>query len=355
MGCKSKCGKNLLILSSLARVINILYHKLMTEHNVSISYRTILLTIFTLIGLLIIFLIKDILLAVFLAVIIMSALNPAVSALERNKVPRPLGIFLMYAFILSVLIVLISLVIPPLVKELNNLLKVLHVEDLPRVFSELTFDINGINSLLSQYGGSVSSVIGVVTSTFSSVIFFFTTLVLGFYLLLERSELHEKGQWLLRSKHIQDMAKEMIDEMEVQLGGWVRGQSMLMLVIGCITYVSLSLLGIGYALPLAVIAGLLEILPNIGPTIAAIPAIFVAFLVDPRMALIVMLLYIIVQQIENNILVPKIMKAAVNVDPLVSIVAVLVGVQLGGVLGALLAIPSYICFRSFMLIYRRRK
>ena len=324
----------------------------MTEHNVSISYRTILLTIFTLIGLLVIFLIKDILLAVFLAIIIMSALNPSVSKLEKNKIPRPLAIFLLYVAILSILSLLISMIIPPLGKELNNLLKVLHFEDLPKVFSELKWDINGISSLFSQYGGSFGSLINILTSTFSSIIFFFTTLVLGFYLLLERKELHEKGQWLIQSKRVQNMAEEMINEMEIQLGGWVRGQSMLMLVIGVITFISLTLLSVPYALPLAVLAGLLEILPNIGPTIAAMPAIFVAFLVDPRLALVVLLLYVIVQQIENNILVPRIMKAAVNVDPLVSIVAVLVGVQLGGVLGALLAIPTYICCRSFFRIYR---
>jgi predicted PurR-regulated permease PerM len=334
---------------------NFHYHKVMTEHNVSISYRTILLTIFTLIGLLVIFLIKDILLAIFLAVIIMSALNPAVTSLEKKKIPRPLGIFLMYVTIIGILALLIFLIVPPLGKELNNLLKVFKINDLPTVFSELKFDINGISTLLSQYGGSVGSLINILTSTFSSIIFFFTTLVLGFYLLLERKELHEKGQWLIQSGRVQNMAEQMIDEMEIQLGGWVRGQSMLMIVIGLITFISLTLLNVPYALPLAVLAGLLEILPNIGPTIAAMPAIFVAFLVDPRMALIVMLFYIIVQQIENNLLVPKIMKAAVNVDPLVSIVAVLIGVQLGGVLGALLAIPTYIFCRSFFRIYKSGK
>ena len=136
----------------------------------------------------------------------------------------------------------------------------------------------------------------------------------------------------------------------------MRGQLLLMLIIGLTTYIFLSLLGIPYALPLAVLAGLLEILPNLGPTIASIPSILIAFLlVNPTMGGFVALFYVVVQQIENNILVPRIMKAAVNVEPLTAIIVILMGVRLAGVAGALLSIPFYLMIRTGIELYRKER
>src|SRR5690606_25972552 len=110
------------------------------------------------------------------------------------------------------------------------------------------------------------------------------------------------------------------------------------------TYVGLMLLGVPYAVPLAIIAGLLEIIPNIGPTISAIPAILVPLLVmhDPVTALFVAALYIIIQQVENNVLVPKIMQSAVGIHPLITILLIIIGLKLSGVAGAILAVPLFL-------------
>ena len=122
-----------------------------------------------------------------------------------------------------------------------------------------------------------------------------------------------------------------------------------MLTIGIVTFIGLTVLRIPYALPLALAAGLLEILPNLGPTLAAIPAIAIAYIsFGPVSALLALIFYVIVQQLENNLLVPKIMAANAHVNPLVAIVTILIGVEIGGVVGAFLAIPIYIVIR---LIY----
>ena len=134
---------------------------------------------------------------------------------------------------------------------------------------------------------------------------------------------------------------------ENQLGGWVRGQLVLMLVIAVFTYIGFLLIGIPYALPLAILAGFLEILPNIGPTIAAVPAITIAYISSgPALAVVALLFSILVQQLENNVIVPKVMRENANVNPLISIIAILIGLQLAGVVGALLAIPLYIVIRT---------
>src|SRR5690606_15670337 len=122
---------------------------------------------------------------------------------------------------------------------------------------------------------------------------------------------------------------------------------LLMLAVGLLSFVGLSLLGIPYAVPLALLAGLLEIVPNVGPTVAAIPAVFVGYLAGgPVIAGVVALLAIVIQQIENNLLVPKIMHANANVNPLISLILILTGLKVTGVIGALLAIPVYIVMRT---------
>lgn len=326
----------------------------MKNHAVSISPKTILFTIATLIVLYILYLIKDILMAFFLSLIIMSALNPGVRWLESRKVPRPLGILILYLLVFGALGIVFSIVIPPLGRELSNLVRTLQVPNLPSEITQFRWTIDDLSQLLTQFGQSINSVVSLITSTFSGFLFFFTILVMSFYLLLSRKTLHENLMITKDSRKYEGLVKEFIDNMEIQLGGWVRGQLVLMLTIGSVTWVLLTLLGVPYALPLAVLAGFLEILPNLGPTIAAVPAIVVALLfLSPTMAGIVTIMYITIQQVENNILVPRIMKSAVNVEPLTSILAILIGFKLGNVFGALLAIPIYIVARSAFHIYLR--
>jgi predicted PurR-regulated permease PerM len=112
-----------------------------------------------------------------------------------------------------------------------------------------------------------------------------------------------------------------------------------MFIIGLATYIGLMLLGIDYALSLALIAGLLEIVPVLGPLIAAVPALIVASAISPWATVTVVILYALIQQAENNLIVPKVMGRAVGFSPLVILIILLVGGKLLGVLGALLAIP----------------
>ena len=133
-----------------------------------------------------------------------------------------------------------------------------------------------------------------------------------------------------------------VNSLERQIGGWVRGQVLLMLVIGTLTYICLSILQIPYALPLAILAGLLEILPNIGPTIAAVPALIIAYAHGSfLLTAIVGITYILIQQIENNFIVPAVMKKAAGLNPLVTILVMIVGLRLGGFLGAFIAVPAF--------------
>jgi predicted PurR-regulated permease PerM len=132
---------------------------------------------------------------------------------------------------------------------------------------------------------------------------------------------------------------QLVNRMQGKIGLWIRGQLILSLIIFSLTFLGLSILGVNYALVLALIAGLTEFVPYLGPTIAAIPAIFLAFTQSPMLALFVLALYYIIQMVENHIIVPKLMQKVVGLNPVISIMVLLVGFKLAGILGAILAIP----------------
>ena len=138
-----------------------------------------------------------------------------------------------------------------------------------------------------------------------------------------------------------------ISALEKELGGWVIGQLSLMLIIGIATGIGLYLIGVPYALPLGILAGLLEIIPNIGPTLAAVPSVILAFLFGgPVSGVVTLLFYILLQQFEGIIITPQIMKNTAHVSPLVSILLITASLRILGAVGALLAIPVYIAVRT---------
>jgi predicted PurR-regulated permease PerM len=327
-----------------------------SKHSVSISPWSIILTIGFLLGLYFLYYIHSIVILLFLAFIIMVALNPAVSTLQRKlRLPRALSAFLVYLITISGLVSLLVLIIPPLTQELYQLLRNLDLPPYLQLQQELAnfkFTVAEVSALADRVGTSVNLIFSIITSTFSGIFTFFTLIVMSFYLMLDRPFLYKKVGWFSRESRHLEMARSFIDSLESQLGSWVRGQIVLMFIIGLVTFIGLSLLGIPYALPLAILAGLLEILPNLGPTIAAVPAIILAYLgLGPVMAGVTAIFYVLVQQLENNIIVPKIMRDNADVNPLVAIVTILVGLKVGGVVGALLAVPAYILVRSIYSLW----
>lgn len=328
------------------------------DHTVSVSPSIVVFTAAFFGGLYFLFYIRSIVIMLFAALIVMAAINPTVNFLEKRfKFPRVLGIVTMYFLWIGFLAVSLSIILPPLTFQLGNLIKFLDQSfDINSAFNNIDFSLSALNNVASQLQGSFSAAFSIISMTFSGIFTFFTVTVMSFYMLLDRNNLHKKIAWFTTKKKHLKLAEEFVDSVEHQLGGWIRGQIVLMIVIGVVTYIGLRLLGIPYALPLALLAGLLEILPNLGPTIAAVPAIALAAVTADNPALmagITTLFYVVMQQLENNIIVPKIMKESVDVSPLTTIVTILIGLQVGGVIGALLSVPVYIIVRSAYSLWRR--
>jgi predicted PurR-regulated permease PerM len=304
------------------------------NHKVDISHKTIffITAFFALLwGL---FLIKDVIILLFVAVIFMSALSPIVVRLERLKIPKSLAIALIYVIIISIAAAIISFVVTPFAEQTTVL-----ATNLPQYLATLIPETGFIDRTVVQqeFGNFSKNALEVSLTIFNNFLAFISVAVLTFYLLLERENLDKLiAQFFIgKESRIQRTTKKI----EEKLGAWMRGQIVLTLIIGTTSYVGLSLLGVPYALPLAILAGIMEIIPVIGPIISAIPAIMIAFLISPLTAGLVALLYFIIQQLENHLIVPQVMRKAVGLNPLVVIIAVAIGGRLLGISGALLAVP----------------
>lgn len=307
---------------------------------IEISHRTIIFTVLFLIFLWFLYQIRQLLVILFVGLILMAALNPLIGRLEKLRIPRALAITLIYLLILVGVGLIVAGIIPPLVNQTSLLisrfpsyLESLGVRNIDRNI------IDGqIDQLVNRLGSISVDVFRITISIFSNFLGVFTLILVSFYLLLERKNL---DNYLLRifGPVNKQRAAEIIGKVEKKLGTWVRAQITLMIIVGLMSYVGLRLLGIDFALPLALLSGLLEIIPNIGPTIAAIPAVIAGLGVSPIMALAVIALCFLVQQLENQIVVPQVMKKETGLNPLVTILSLIAGFRIGGALGAVLSIP----------------
>lgn len=303
---------------------------------IEVSHRTIIFTALFLLGLWFLYQIRTIILGLFVSVLLMMALLPAVDLLSRYKIPRALAIVLVYILTLLAFGGILAGVIPPLVDQTSSL-----ATRIPTYLEQVGIrgiDESLIRDQIAQIGTIPADIVRLTLSVFSNLITVFAVLVITFYLLLERDNLNKYLTFLL-GQGKEKKAKRFIDKLERRLGGWVRAEIILMSIVGVLTYIGLRLLGIHFALPLALLAGVLEIVPNIGPVVAAVPAVLAGLTVSPVMGLAVAALYFLIQQLENSLIVPKVMEKSVGVRPLVTIISLAIGFKLAGIVGAVLAVP----------------
>ncbi len=318
--------------------------------DIVISTRTILILLAAVLALWLLVQISGILLSVFVALILTLGLNPLVDWLTEQKFSRILAVTLTYIFFLGLVVGLFAMALPLIVSQLQKL-----IERLPFYVSSISIpgleDFGGqfLDTLVSEISKATGDVVKVTLNLFSNAFSVVTVLVLTFYFLLDYPNLKEKFLGLY-TKDSKKRVADLIDEIEIKIGSWLRGQVSLMFIVGLASFVGLSLLRIDYALSLAVIAGFLEIIPMIGPIVSFVPAGIVASAKSPLSVALVALLYILIQQLESNFVVPKVMEKAVGFSPIVTLIAILVGGKLFGILGALLSIPAtlmgYLVIRS---------
>lgn len=307
------------------------------KYTISISPKSI--AFFTLIplGIYLLWTVRDLVFSLLIGFILMSALKPAVMFLVSKKVSRTLAVILVYLLFILFVIALFSLIIPPIVYETSLLITTLPqiVENLMPQLSNF-FDFSDLTGFVPNL---TNNIFGIVSSIFSNALFVVTTLFFGLYFLLEENLLDKTINKYLE-KNTAKRVSSIITHAERRMSSWFWGELTLMLIVGVMTFVGLHIIGLGkYAVPIAVLAGLLEAVPNIGPIISSIPAILLGFASSSFTGFAALALSVIIQQLENTLIVPLVMRRAVGINPIFTLIALILGGRLGGVLGVLLAIP----------------
>lgn len=316
-------------------------------------FKTLIL-VGTLIGLYALFQLRGMLLLFFGAILFASTIRPAVVFLKDHGVPPILSILVIYLGFLASLVAIILILFPSVLASIRDLLDsqttiLLALEGaLRRIeFSAATGagislslpTTEDLQRQLAQFQVSAQQhfdtyfLDGFALASESVILF-----VLAFYWLTERDRIEAAGLRMLPLRH-RERFVSIINEIESTLGAFVRGQTILCVTVGVLAFIALSLVGVRSAVVLAVFAGVAEAIPMIGPIIGALPAVLVALMESPEKAVLVAVAYLVIQQFEANILVPKVMERQVGLSPLVVLLALTSGNLLGGIGGALVAIP----------------
>jgi len=310
-------------------------------------------------GIYLLFLLRDVVMVVLFAVLTAAALTPAVNKLREWGLSRTAAVILSYTVLLFGGVAIIGVCIPVLFIEIKDFLT-----QWPRYAEQLSVFLSGFDTYARNFGVSVDR--QALSATFEGSVaewfggFFSTTLnlfqgfihAIGFFFLALYLSLEEKGIekffLMLTPDEYHTHALSLASRMQGKVSQWLFGQALLMLIAFAIYYIGLLIIGVPYALAIAFFGGLMEIIPYIGPVLAAIPAIIIGLLYSPGLGLAALIFYLIAHQVEAHIIAPQVMKRSANLNPVVLIIAILVGIELGGPLGVILAVPMTMVLSVFV-------
>ena len=300
------------------------------------------------------YIVRHALLLIYVSGIFAIGFSPIVRIIEHQKVvpiakrlPRWLAILILYVAILGSLALVMALILPPLADQGKALWA-----RLPEMFErgqQFLIDKGILREHLTMReaverapgtgGDAVTKVFGAVANVAGGIFGVVTILILTFYILVDSWQLREGALRLFPEKH-RAKADEASREATVKLSAWLGGQLLLAAVIGTTSAIGLWALGVPFFYVLALLSAIGEMIPVVGPILSAIPAIAVASTVSGKTVLFVIIFFVLQQQLENHILVPKIMSRQVGVSAVTVIVALLIGGSLLGIVGAILAVPT---------------
>ena len=301
------------------------------------------------------YLVRSQLLLLYVAGLFATGLAPLVRMIERQRIlpigtkrlPRAAAILVIYAAVLGTIAGIGAAVVPPMVRQSQEFWKAL-----PQLIDQAQARLVswGLISADASYkelleqaptgsGDLVTMIIAALWGFVGGIFGFVTMLLLTFYLLVDSQSLFDFFVRLFPRKRRQQVA-QVSALVTIKVSAWLGGQMLLGFIIGVTTAIGLALMGVPYFFVLAMIAGIGEMIPMVGPLLSAIPAVAVAFTVSPGLALGVAVFFIVQQVLENNVLVPKVMGETVGLSAVTVIASLVIGTELLGFVGALLAVPT---------------
>ncbi|GAB2672423.1 AI-2E family transporter [Paenibacillus thermoaerophilus] len=288
-----------------------------------------------------------------IAMIISYVLNPVVNMLNDRKVPRTIAVLLIYAmFVASVVVVLMNLV-PMLIAQLREL-----NEHVPGLTFRAQSLINGVsdNPLVpegirtgfdkalthveNRLNAAIGDLIQGIGSTLNVLFVAFIVPFLAFYMMKDFQLIEKTVLAIVPREHRKQTVKLVVD-IDEALGNYVRGQILVCLIVGILAYIGYWIIGMPYALLLASVVALFNIIPYLGPFFGAAPAMLVAATISIKMMLLVAAVNLICQVLEGNVISPQVVGRSLHLHPLVIIFALLVGGELAGIVGMILAVPFF--------------
>lgn len=317
---------------------------------IRVSTGTILKIIGFILLLVFLYYVLDIIVVILVATLIATALNPLVNWFQSKKIPRPLGVIIIYICIAVLFFGIIALLIPPVTSEIQQI-----AANFPALWERFTASLaenrnlelekqitesvnKGLGSLQEVLRSSATDIFSFIKNIFGNVVSFILIFVLTFYFLVQEDAIKKAFRNFTPQKY-QPYLNDLITRMQERVAQWLRGEIILIFVVGLLTLVGLKILGIKYFLVLALFAGVLEVVPYIGPVIAAIPAAFIALSESFWKGVAVIILFWLIQQMENHVIVPKVMQKVVGLNPIIIIIVILIGARLLGFVGILIAVP----------------
>jgi predicted PurR-regulated permease PerM len=281
-------------------------------------------------------------------------LRPLVNLLVRLRIPRSLSILILFVLLLALLAFLSasagSMLVSQASQLYNNAQNYIHIstEKTVEFFNSGSLSFIPAEQLQQQLTGFLGKLVPILSqsiiSGIAAVANFATVLVIVpfilFYLLKDDHIFHKHLLSLIPKKH-RDHGDDILDDIDKTLSVYIIGQAIMALTVGLLMYIGYLILGLDFALLLAIFALVTAFIPILGAFIGVIPAILVGLTVNPLMALKVLILMIIVQQLEGNLLSPQIMGKRMNIHPLTFIIILLAAASLAGFIGMLIAVPVY--------------
>lgn len=311
----------------------------------------IVLTISATVGTLyLLWLVRNVLLLVFIAVFLAVALGPAVGFFERRKLSKGLSILVVYLLIFGGVVGVGLLIVPPIVNQVDQL-----ASDLPGYVQDLRdndqfrkyddkYDITDklteqAEKLPEHLGDAAGALQSITVGAFGAIVQLVTVLTMTFFLLLDGGKI---ADFLLglRGPETEKRLRRIASDVYRSVSGYVAGNLVISVAAGTSTYIVLAILGVPFAVPLAVLMAFLDLIPLVGATLAGVTIALVTLFNDfPTSTIVWAVFFIVYQQVENNVLQPLVYRKTVDVAPLIVIIAILIGGSLLGILGALVAIP----------------
>ena len=316
----------------------------MARQTIDISTSTLVRFVLIILAALLLYFLRNFVLMVFGALILAIAFDRPIDSLEKRGVPRIFGVILMYLLVFSVISFLFYLVLPVLATQIKNL--VLNYSFYLKKISQLQpkgsiIDLRDLfDQLAEKMTASATTVFGTLVSFFGGFISFLTVLIAAVFLNVQERGVKKFVFYLTPEKH-QNYVLRLFDRIQKKVGAWLWGRILIAVILAILVAVGLYFLKIKYALLLGFLAALLGFIPFLGPIAASIPAILIALAQSPLLAVFVLLWYLFVYSIfENFFLIPLLMKKAVDLNPALIILVVLLGSKIAGILGIILAIPA---------------